>query len=97
MATPTGDTPAPAERVSVRFPYRLVVPYSTHHPVERPFGSTVPPRFAAPGPMSPAAPVRTSGAPRVVNVIPAPRLVPSSLVATTRYWYVTPVESPVSW
>ena len=84
METGTGAVPVPAERVSVRAPYCVDVPYSIHQPVGRPFGSTEPPSVAAEGPSAPAAAVTTSGAPRVVSTASAPRLVPLPFEATRR-------------
>ena len=51
----------------MREPYAVEVPYSIHQPVDRPLGSTVPPTFAADGPIEHAGAVTTSGAPRVVK------------------------------
>ena len=62
----------------------MLVPYSIHQPVERPFGSTVPPTVAESGPSAQALAVTTAGAARVWNVASAPRLVPLALVATSR-------------
>ena len=82
--TTTGLVPAPAERVSVREPYRVLVPYSIHQPVVRPLGSTVPPTVAADGASRDAEPVATAGSPWVVNVASAPRVEPEPFEATTR-------------
>jgi hypothetical protein len=62
----------------------VLVPYSTHQPVELPLGSTVPPTVAEVGPSALAASVTTVGAARVENVWSAPRLVPAAFVATRR-------------
>ncbi len=62
----------------------MLVPYSTHQPVERPFGSTVPPTVAEVGPSDQAGLVTTVGAARVENVWSAPRLVPAPFEATSR-------------
>jgi hypothetical protein len=43
-----------------------------------------------------AAFVVTTGAADVKNVWSEPRLVPASLVATSRMWYVLPIVSPVT-
>ena len=82
--TLTALDPDPADWVSVRVPYLPLVPYSTHQPVERPFGSTVPPTVAEVGPSDHAGLVTTVGAARVENVWSAPRPVPAPFDATSR-------------
>ena len=47
---PARPVPEPALAVEVRAPYEVVVPYSTYHVVERPFGLTEPPSVADVGP-----------------------------------------------
>jgi hypothetical protein len=76
--------PEPALRDEVFKPYEVLVPYSTYHDVERPFGFTEPPRVAEVGPTPVAWPVITVGALWVVNTWSAPADVPASLVATRR-------------
>ena len=77
--------PEPAP-VDVFDPYDVLVPYSTYHEVERPFGFTEPPSVADVGPTPVAGPVTTVGAWSVVNAWSEPVDVPASLVATIRKW-----------
>ncbi len=65
-------------------PYAAVVPYSKYQLVAWPFGVIVPFRRADVGVTDVAASVVTAGAPNVVNVRSAPRVVPASLDATSR-------------
>ena len=60
------------------------MPYSKYQLVAAPFGVTVPFSRAAVGAIELAASVVTDGAPTVEKVWSAPRLVPASLVATSR-------------
>ena len=67
-------------------PYAVLVPNSTNHDVERPFGFTVPPSVADVGPIAAAGPVLTVGADWVVKTRSEPLTVPASLDATRRKW-----------
>ena len=78
--------PEPALRDELLDPYVVLVPYSTYHEVERPFGFTVPPSVADVGPTAVAAPVLTVGALWVVKDLIRARDGPASLVATRRKW-----------
>ncbi len=84
VSTATGLEPAPALREDVREPYEVVVPYSTYHDVERPFGFTVPPSEADVGVTVVAGPVIAIGALFVVKVLSAPTIVPATFFATSR-------------
>ncbi len=84
--TATARVPAPAFLVGVRDPYRVVVPYSKYQLVAIPFGLSVPFSLADVSEIALAAPVTTSGGPPVEKRWSAPRLVPPSLVATSRKW-----------
>ena len=64
----------------------MLVPYSTHHEVERPFGLTVPETVALVAVTPEAGPVTTLGGGCVVNDASAPAVVPASLTATSRKW-----------
>ena len=64
--------------------------YWKYQEVESPFGVTVPLRRAEVGAIELASSVVTDGAALVTNVASAPRVVPASLVATSRKWYVCP-------
>jgi hypothetical protein len=72
------------------------VPYSNHQSVERPFGFTVPETTAVVGATELASPVTTVGPPRVVNARSDPTLVPASLAATIRKWWVVPGLKPLT-
>ena len=75
-------------------------PANREHPCEFPADS----RFANglrtpanPGPLTAeAAPVTTVGGDKVVKTWSVPAVVPASLVATIRKWYVAPGVSPVT-
>ena len=62
----------------------MVVPYSNHQVVVRPFGLISPVTTALVGAIEPAGPVVTEGVRRVVNVRSPPSVAPASLEATTR-------------
>jgi hypothetical protein len=88
--------PEPAFRVEVFDPYEVVCPTSKYHEVERAFGFTEPLRVAPFGPMPVACPVVTVGALWVVKTWSPPAVVPASLVATRRKWYVAPDARPLT-
>src|SRR3954471_5010619 len=87
--------PEPALCDDVFDPEPVEVPYSNHQVVERPFGVTAPRRVAEVGAIAVASPVATVGAELVVNVASLPVVVPASLVATMRKWYVRPATRPL--
>jgi hypothetical protein len=68
----------------------VLVPYSNHHDVARPRGSTVPLKTADVDPTDVTAAVTTWAYGSVVNATSAPLLVPRPLRATSRKWYVVP-------
>src|SRR6266566_3294423 len=78
---PVEPPPEPTLFAAVFRPYAVDVPYSKYAVVACPFDAGF---------------VVTAGAAVVTKVLSAPRLVPASLVATTRKWYVFPVASPVT-
>jgi hypothetical protein len=82
--------------VGVRSPYDALVPYSKYQLVEWPRESTAPVSVAPDDVVFETAPVRTPGAPFVVNVTSLPVFVPVGFEATSRTWYVVPAASPVS-
>ena len=85
MATTASEiVPEPTLSDELLDPYPVLVPYSTYHDVERPFGFTVPPSAAEVGPIAVAEPVVTVGTPCVVKARSAPATVPASLVAARR-------------
>ena len=65
-------------------PYPVDVPYSTYHVVGCPFGFTVPPRVAVPGPTPVAGDVTAVGGDAVVKSPSLPFVVPEELFATSR-------------
>jgi hypothetical protein len=76
--------PAPTFFVAVFEPYFVVVPYSNHHLVARPRGSTEPVSVAPPTPTLCATPVCTPGGSDVLNEWSLPTVVPPEFVATIR-------------
>ena len=75
----------------------MLVPYWKYHEVASPFGVTVPLRRADVGAIELASSVVTDGAELVTNDASAPWVVPASLAATSRQWYVLPALKPVTW
>jgi hypothetical protein len=82
--TAVAFAPLPALLAEVLEAYPVVVPYSKYQLVAWPFGVTLPASFAAVVVMADTEPVTAEGAPAVVKVRSPPRLVPASLVATSR-------------
>jgi len=94
----TGTTlvpePASASTAGDRDPYDVDAPYSNRYVVDDPFGSTEPPSVALVSSTADAEPVVALGFTGVVKAWSSPTVVPATLVATSRKWYVVPGERP---
>jgi hypothetical protein len=86
----TATLPEPAFPFGVSVPYEVDVPYSTHHVVASPPGTTVPVTVAVVDPIDVAGPVVAVGA--AARAIP-PKSIEATPVATTM---ATSVRVPVT-